>query len=130
MKRLRNLIKCQRGAAAVEFAIISVVLIMLLVGIVDFGRTLYVKNQLSFLADRAARSVLVDPNITDTSLETTLRGDFTGGDPLDLTVTISADTIGGVDFRVISIDYPITLFIPNLASSTLDLNVTRRMPAG
>ncbi|MEM7058690.1 MAG: TadE/TadG family type IV pilus assembly protein [Pseudomonadota bacterium] len=127
---LRRILKCQSGAAAVEFSIISVVLVMLLIGIVDFGRTLYVKNQLSFLADQAARSVLVDPNITDTALETALRTDFSGGDPVDLTVTISADTVGGVDFRVISIDYPITLFIPNLASSTLDLNVTRRMPAG
>ena len=127
---MQKILRCQSGAAAVEFSIISVVLVMLLIGIVDFGRTLYVKNQLSFLADRAARSVLVNPNITDTALETTLRTDFNGGDPMDLSVTLSAATVGGVNFRVISIDYPITLFIPNLASSTLDLNVTRRMPAG
>ena len=130
MRRLLKCLRCQCGAAAVEFSIISVVLVGLLIAIVDFGRTLYVKNQLSFLADQAARSVLVNPSITDTALETALRDDFTSGDVQDLTVTITAETIAGVDFKVISIDYPITLFIPNLASSTLDLNVTRRMPAG
>ena len=130
IKRLRSLARCQSGAAAVEFAIISTVLIMLLIAIVDFGRTMYIKNQLSFLADQAARSVLVDPNITDTALETTLRTDFSAGDPTDLTVSLNIDVVGGVNFRVLSIDYPVTLFVPNLASSTIDLNITRRIPAG
>lgn len=126
----KRLAKCQTGAAAVEFAIVSSVLIMLLIAIVDFGRTLYIKNQLSFLADKAARSILVNPNITDASLETTLRSDFVAGDPLGLTVDITTDVVSGTTFKVLSIDYPVTLFVPNLASSTLDLNVTRRIPAG
>lgn len=125
-----RLLRCDRGAAAVEFAIISGVLIMLLVGIVDFSRTLYIKNQLSYVADRAARMVLVDPAITNTALEAALRADFSAGDQTQLTVTITTDASGTPSYKVLSIDYPVTLFVPNLASSTLDLNVTRRVPAG
>lgn len=130
MKRLIAVKRCQRGAAAVEFAIVSGVLVMLLIAIVDFGRTLYVKNQLSFLADQAARTVLVQPAITNAALEAELRDDFNAGDPSDLTVTISTEVVGTNTFRVLSIDYPVTLFVPNLASSVLDLNVTRRVPTG
>lgn len=130
MTWLGSFTRCERGTAAIEFSIISVVLIALCIGIVDFGRTLYVKNQLSFIADQATRTVLLDPAITNATLTATLEGDFTAGDPSDLTVTITSDTVGGTDFRVITIAYPITLFIPNLASSTIDLDVTRRVPTG
>jgi len=65
--------RCERGTAAVEFAIIALVLVSLLVAVVDFGRTLYVKNQLSYLADQATRMVLLNPAISDATLETELR---------------------------------------------------------
>ena len=130
MSWLRRIRTCELGTAAVEFSIISVVLIGLCIAIVDFGRTLYVKNQLSFLADQATRAVLLNPAIANATLEATLEGDFTAGNPDDLDVTINTETVGGTDFRVITIAYPITLFIPNLASSTIDLDVTRRVPTG
>ena len=120
----------QAGTAAIEFSIIGLVLISLCIATVDFGRTLYVKNQLSLLADEAARKVLLNPSVTDSQLENELRGDFDAGDPNDLTVTLSTQTISGSSFRVLDVDFPMTLFIPNLASATLNLNVSRRVPQG
>lgn len=128
MKRILALCRCTRGAAAVEFSIISLVLVTLAIGIVDFGRTLYTKNQLSFLADQATRKLLINPAVTSSTLESELLGDFTAGDPNDVTITISDQIVNSTTYRVIDIDFPITLFIPNLASGTLDLNVTRRVP--
>ncbi len=127
---MRRAVGCERGAAAVEFAIVSVVLITLMIGIVDFGRTLYVKNHLSFLADQAMRTVLVNPGITNAGLEAELRADFSAGEGTDLTVTITSETVGATDFRVLTLDYPITLFIPNLSAGDLTLSVTRRVPTG
>ena len=69
MTALIRACRCEAGTAAVEFAIISMVFISLCVGIVDFGRTLYVKNQLSFLADQATRTVLVNPRSRMPSLK-------------------------------------------------------------
>lgn len=128
--RVRAFLTDQGGAAAIEFSIIGVVLIGLAIATVDFGRTLYVKNQLSWLADQAARKVLVDPTVTDSTLETELRADFTAGDPVDLTVDLSTATVNGTSYRVLVIDFPLTLFIPGLSSDVIDLNVTRRVPAG
>ena len=89
MRMDRGIAGCTRGTAAVEFALISVVLIGLLMGILDFGRTIYVKNQVSYLADRAARKVLLDPDISNSKLEAELRDGFTAGNADDLTVSIA-----------------------------------------
>lgn len=130
MPSFRKLLRSESGAAAVEFAIISVVFISMLVATVDFGRTLYVKNQLSFLADQATRSVLINPAITTVALETALKDDFNAGNPADLTITVNDDTVDGNNFKVLNISYPMTLFIPILTSKALQLDVTRRVPTG
>ena len=129
-RALRKLWRCTGGAAAVEFAIVSVVLITLTIGIVDFGRTLYVKNQLSFLADQATRKLLIDPSLAAATLESELRADFTAGDSSQVSITITDEVVNSNNYKVIDIEFPITLFIPNLASGTLDLSVTRRVPVG
>lgn len=48
-----------RGTAAVELAILLPVLLLVLSGIIDFGRLLYVKMELSTAAREAARVVAV-----------------------------------------------------------------------
>ena len=126
---LRQLLASDRGGAAVEFAIIGNVLVLLLVGGVDFGRTLWVKNELSFLADKAARRVLISPGISDTDLTTELREGFTAGDAATLSVNMTTATDGGTNYRVITVSYPITLFVPGLNSEALQLDVKRRIPA-
>lgn len=123
-----RLLRCTRGAAAVEFAIISVVFVGLLIAIVDFGRTLYIKNQLSFLADQATRTMLITPSTADATIINTIGTDFNAGDAAQLNVTITYETIGSNDFRVLTIDYPMTLFVPNLASDAINLSVMRRVP--
>ena len=129
MKRqARRLCDCTCGAAAVEFAIVSTVLIGLLVATVDFGRTLFTQHQLSSLADRAVRKVLIDPEISSATLEAELRGEFWAGNPDDLVFSVASETAGGIDYRVVSVGFPMLLFIPGLNSDTLALSVTRRVP--
>jgi Flp pilus assembly protein TadG len=119
-----------RGAAAVEFAIVSGVLILLLVGILEIGRALYAQNQIAFLADQAVRRVLVDPDISAAALESALRDQFTAGDPQSLAIAVSAESTGGASYRVVRIELPFTLFVPSIASEGFTLGVSRRVPAG
>ncbi len=127
---VRLLAACTRGAAAVEFAIISVVLIMLLIGIVDFGRTLYIKNQISFLADRAVRSVMLHPDIDGAALAAELRDGFTAGNPDSLAVDVTSQSVDGTDYRIVTIGFPVALFVPNIGTDPISLSVSRRVPAG
>lgn len=45
----------ERGAVAVEFALIIPLLLLLLMGVIDFGRAMYVKSTLVYTASQGAR---------------------------------------------------------------------------
>ncbi|HET6732747.1 TadE/TadG family type IV pilus assembly protein [Mycobacterium sp.] len=54
----------RRGQTLVEFALILPIFILLLVGIVDFGRAIYAYNTLSNASREAVRIAIVDQNCT------------------------------------------------------------------
>jgi Flp pilus assembly protein TadG len=59
MKNSRNLFLQQCGVAAVEFAIIAMLLFTLLFGIIEFGRMFYVFNTVQEVTRRAAREAVI-----------------------------------------------------------------------
>lgn len=58
------------GAAAVEFALLLPVLLMLLVGIIDVSRLLWARSILAFAVEEAARCAAVDANACATAPQT------------------------------------------------------------
>jgi Flp pilus assembly protein TadG len=125
---LRDLKGCQSGAAAIEFAIIGLVLILVCLGVIEFGRSLQLRNELSFAADFGARKILTDVTITDSQLESVVRSAVTVAAPDLLQVTIGRETVDGVQFRTIALAYPFTLLIPGLSSDSVTLAIARRTP--
>lgn len=57
--RLNSIRKCEHGAAAVEFALVLPILIVILLGILDFGLYYYNDLQLTHVARDAARYLSV-----------------------------------------------------------------------
>ncbi|HEX7018674.1 MAG TPA: TadE/TadG family type IV pilus assembly protein [Gemmatimonadaceae bacterium] len=64
----------ERGAALVEFAIIATVLMILMFGIIDFGRALYTKNSLTNAAREGGRyaAVLLNPAANMAAIQDTV----------------------------------------------------------
>lgn len=63
MKRHRahlKLIRQQKGQALVEFAMVVTLFLFLLMGIIDFGRFLYIKHSLDKATREAARAAVVE----------------------------------------------------------------------
>jgi Flp pilus assembly protein TadG len=60
MLRLRS----ERGQALVEFALVIPVLLLIFMGILDFGRAIYAYNTLSNAAREGARVAIVDQTVT------------------------------------------------------------------
>jgi Flp pilus assembly protein TadG len=143
MRALRRLRACRAGSTSVEFAIICMALLLVTLGVIEFGRALYVRNQLSQAADCGdrvsltggaaadhgcgARLVLTLP-VTDSEVQSAVRSAFTAGPANMLTVTIGAETVNGVHFRTIKLVYPFTPLIPQLSIGTINLSVDRRTP--
>lgn len=135
MGAIRGFARSDSGAAAIEFAIIVWALIFLCLGIIEIGRGLHVRNEMSYAADLAARRILtfeaysgavLAPSDED-ALRLVVQQAFSGPSPEDLSVTFPLDA--GGNFRVILLSYPFSLLIPGLGDS-FDLTVSRRVPIG
>lgn len=129
MKLFHRFRRCRSGATAVEFAIVSTAFVLLSIGVVEFGRGFYLRNQIAYAADVGARKLLTDPSISDATLDSAIRGAFTRGDPALLQIQISSEQVGGVPGRDVVIRYPMVLLVPKLAKSAIVLSIGRRIPA-
>lgn len=127
MARLR---RCESGTAAIEFAVIALILILVCLGTIEFGRAFFLRNEMSYAADFAARKILTDPTITDAKLDEAVRAAFTGLDPEAVTVTIGSETANGLAFRTVSMEYSMTLLVPGLTEDPVLLSLSRRIPSG
>ena len=131
MKKISRLLwswrRCEGGAAAIEFSIVGFVMILVMLGIVEFGRGLLVHNEIAYLADIGSRKVLIDPAIADKALQDEMRTAFSR-DRNVLQIAISTETIGDMQYRIIAVAYPMNLLVPGLASGVLSLHATRRIP--
>lgn len=54
--------RAERGAAAVEFAIVLTVLLLILLGIIDFGRLLFVSQAVKSASREGARTAVINGN--------------------------------------------------------------------
>jgi Flp pilus assembly protein TadG len=75
----------RRGQALVEFALVLPLLILLLVGVLDFGRAIFAYNSLSNAARSGAREAIVDQN--PAAIRDAATSEAVGLDPLDVDVT-------------------------------------------
>jgi Flp pilus assembly protein TadG len=91
-----------RGVSAVEFALVLPILIVVLFGVIDFGRAFWLRSKLQTAAEDAGRYAMTHTGLSNSQIETYLRG-RTGGyvDLAAVTVTINSDVDGGVTFLTI-----------------------------
>src|SRR5437667_8265592 len=88
--------RSQRGAAAVEFALIAIVFFMILLGSMEFGRLMYIWNTAQEVTRRAAREAVVRDFTTQTGAikrEAIFRGGTSGAVNLPAGVEFTNTTV-------------------------------------
>jgi Flp pilus assembly protein TadG len=111
---LRRLTPERGGAAAVEFAIVAPVLLVLVLGIMEGGRALWTQNALNFAVDQAARCASIDTNNCGTSTQIQNYAAAVSGEGFTAaTFTVSTAACG----NVVSASFPIRLYIPFVGSA-------------
>lgn len=125
---LARLLGDRSAAAALEFAIISVPLVLLSVGTVDFGRVLYIRSDMDYAADLGARLILIDGLATDAAVAAEVREAFVAGPPNDLEISMGVASESGVIFRTISLSYRVDLLTPFVSAGEITLTHDRRVP--
>jgi Flp pilus assembly protein TadG len=99
-----------KGQAIVELALVLFLLLLLVMGIFEFGRAMYIKNTLVHAARAGARAAVVTPNIISESgvtcgggapanaviYQTVCSNLSQGIQPVDVTIDVSFAEINGI----------------------------------
>src|SRR3954463_5821485 len=124
---MRRRLREQRGASAVEFALIVPLLVVLVLGIAEFGHAFQVQGTLSAAAREGVRSMALQNN--PTAARTVVKNAAATLDPgiTDAQITITPATCpqtgGGSTYVRVTIDYPMPL-LTSFFGSGLDLSGT------
>ena len=139
--RLRRRARDERGQAIVEFAVVLPVLVLIIMGILYFGRYMEYSNQMTQLAEEGARWASVDyesPGTLQTYITSQAQGELLNGSsdvstPLATYIYYPASDVktGGTDNVVgnaIRVCVVATVKYPFLGlTSTIEQNATMRV---
>ncbi|WP_370160912.1 TadE/TadG family type IV pilus assembly protein [Limimaricola soesokkakensis] len=134
MSALQRLAHCEKGTAAIEFAFIAMLLFLGTIGTIEVGRALFMMNELAYAADRAARVVMLNFQISKDDLTAAVQshdkeGKFlTGLIPENLGVDITPDPpAANGKFRAITLTYTFTPMISDFTIDSVSLTAERNI---
>jgi Flp pilus assembly protein TadG len=109
------------GVTTLEFALVTTLFLLVLIGCMDLGRYYLIQHSLRTVAAEAARMTLAYDNNSTAALPTT--ADFVAIAPFinadSLTLTVQQPNSSGITIIMVTATYPFTAWSP-LWSSSLD----------
>lgn len=127
--RLRNFWHDQRGAAALEFALIALPLILLTIGVVEVGRAIFTQQSLSYAVDHAARRLYLDGSFDLAGVTTEIKTESFLIDPNKLTVqlapVIMPDGTTAFGLVELQVDYQFESIVANWVFDTIPMQYRR-----
>ena len=126
-----GLIRDRAGIAAVEFAAAAPFLLVLILGVFEFGRGLWLRNALQYAAEETGHYAMVHAGMTVDSLKSYTKDALAAAsvDPNDVTVTADFSTTGGVEFVTVTATYAFQPTIVFVSLGTISLVGRSRVPA-
>jgi Flp pilus assembly protein TadG len=126
--RPRRLIGCERAAAAVEFGLTLPLALLIIYGVIEFGRLSYAQAALSFAVQETTRFAIVQQgSVTSTALTDYAKSQAIGLDPDKLTFSPNIQ-VTGIGDRVIAVrgDYVFSFICPFLPEDAINLSSVSR----
>lgn len=123
----------QRGAALVEFAMVLPLLMVILMGIIEFGIILYDKSVITNASREAARSMIVYDSPDSATIANKIVADYAnllitfGGDTLTVEdITFEPQSVGTVSYMKASVGFTYK-FLYSPIGGSLDLTASTTM---
>lgn len=128
-RRLEKFHRDRRGSASVEFALLSPVLILFLLGIFVLGWSMHCFQSVRLALEQAGRALQIDEKLTEQDLASLVRGKLKSiGDPT-ISISLSDDTsIPGVQVKNLSARYEISIPIPFYGSYEATYSTSVKVP--
>lgn len=115
------------GGTAMEFALVSPMMIVLLIGAIQLGWVLHCASSVRWALEASSRSLVIDPDKTATDIRTAMVQRLSGiADSSDLTVTITPSEADKT--LVVASIYKAKLGIPLVPIDTLTFNSSVTVP--
>ncbi len=127
LKLLARFTRDASGASAVEFAIMGTVMIGLMVGFFDVAFAFYVRNSFNHAVSAAAREIYVDPDRTNTEIETDINARLSKFSS-SITTSVATATAGALEYKVINVQMDYNYKSPFLNNYTVTLVGESRAP--
>lgn len=106
----------ERGAAAVEFALLLPVLMLILFGIIEFGMIMYSREVITNASREGARAGIVQstakPTVGEIQTIVTNYLTGTGVDPNSVTTNVAGAGLTAPNTLTVSVTYPYNFFVP------------------
>lgn len=126
-RRLASPLLGERGAAAVEFALVVPLLLMLLVGIVEFSKAFNAQATLSAAAREAARTMTLANDVTQARTAAQTAAGVLGLSSSSVSITPATCAADGSTTVKVTITYHQTFVAGLLGSAGVDLTGTAAM---
>lgn len=116
------------GAAILEFAFVAPILLLFLVGIIEFGRAIWTNYSLETAVQETTRYVLANPTASDAQIITRVGSRLSLVDANNVTITVTRSTVGGVNFVSVSAVYPFSTLTALFPGAAFNLTGRSRVP--
>jgi Flp pilus assembly protein TadG len=98
-------VRCEAASAVVEFGIVGPLVLMILLGVIEFGRLHWVRNSMEYAAEQTARWAIVNTTATDDQLKAHAKAQLGSISASAPEVEIERDTVGGLTFVTVVVLY-------------------------
>lgn len=113
------------GASAVEFAMVAPLMLILLLGIFQFGWMQHSVSSLRSAMDIASRALLIDPTLTEPALQAIVTARLNRAANTDVIVTLTTSDVTGGKVARLRASYMAEFGIPGLASFAVPYQITK-----
>ena len=125
LKSLRRFLRDRTGATAVEFALILPIFLLTIFGIIEFGRILWIRNTMEYVAETAARYGGINTSADAATIEAYALTQVIAVDASNWLFNIDPQA----SYVSVSISYtPTLLTTGQISIPTLTLTATARFP--
>jgi Flp pilus assembly protein TadG len=117
------------GTVAIEFAIVGLIFFALLLGSIELGRVMWMRNSVQFAAEEAARWALVRPTASTTQIEDFARTRLTSA-PATATITATFEPASEALYVVVTLTQVFTPVTTLVSTGVITVTGRARMPVG
>ncbi len=118
---------CRLGATAVEFAIVAPLFLVMVYGVMEVGRALWIKSTMQFAVEETTRYAMVNTSASTSTLVTYAYTKLSGMNSTGITFTATLTT-GTPNFMTVAGTYDFTALVSLVELPDFTLNASSRVP--